>query len=189
MLSSPRLSSPILPHPPPKGMMGAYGPPYMPMQGSHEGLLSVAPMPPHPAGGPHLPPHHLGQGMPGYPGMLHQGKGRLSQPRPVRSLLLEGGLPGPRVLRSLILSPPSPQKNSEGENDSLTPHRHWRCHKPSSLADLKGDFTFKLTNCPVNLSLSALQFLNCFLSYFNIRIFLSYFYSFSFFVLISFFHH
>ncbi|XP_040015551.1 polybromo 1, like isoform X2 [Xiphias gladius] len=55
------------------GMMGAYGPPYMPMQGPHEGLLSVAPMPPHPAGGPHLPPHHLQQGMPGYPGMPHQG--------------------------------------------------------------------------------------------------------------------
>ncbi|XP_047439058.1 polybromo 1, like isoform X1 [Mugil cephalus] len=55
------------------GMMGAYGPPYMPMQGPHEGLLSVAPMPPHPAGGPHLLPHHLQQGMPGYPGMPHQG--------------------------------------------------------------------------------------------------------------------
>ncbi|CAJ1050640.1 polybromo 1%2C like isoform X2 [Xyrichtys novacula] len=55
------------------GMMGAYGPPYMPMQGPHEGLLSVAPMPPHPAGGLHLPPHHLQQGMPGYPGMPHQG--------------------------------------------------------------------------------------------------------------------
>lgn len=67
LLSSPR--------PLPQGMMGAYGPPYMPMQGTHEGLLSVAPMPPHPAGGPHLPPHHLGQGMPGYPGMHHQGKG------------------------------------------------------------------------------------------------------------------
>lgn len=63
------------PHPLPQGMMGAY-PPYMPMQGPHEGLLSVAPMPPHPVGGPHLPPHHLQQGMPGYPGMLHQGKGR-----------------------------------------------------------------------------------------------------------------
>lgn len=57
--------------------MGAY-PPYMPMQGPHEGLLSVAPMPPHPVGGPHLPPHHLQQAMPGYPGMLHQGKGRSS---------------------------------------------------------------------------------------------------------------
>ncbi|XP_045931220.1 polybromo 1, like isoform X3 [Micropterus dolomieu] len=53
------------------GMMGAYGPPYMPMQGPHEGLLSVAPMSPHPVG--HLPPHHLQQGMPGYPGMPHQG--------------------------------------------------------------------------------------------------------------------
>ncbi|XP_039858256.1 polybromo 1, like isoform X9 [Simochromis diagramma] len=58
---------------PVSGMMGAYGPPYMPMQGPHEGLLSVAPMPPHPTGGPHLPPHHLQQGMPGYPGMPHQG--------------------------------------------------------------------------------------------------------------------
>ncbi|XP_029357075.1 polybromo 1, like isoform X2 [Echeneis naucrates] len=58
---------------PVSGMMGAYGPPYMPMQGPHEGLLSVAPMPPHPAGGAHLPPHHLQQGMPGYPGMPHQG--------------------------------------------------------------------------------------------------------------------
>uniref|UniRef100_A0A673AHG5 Protein polybromo-1 n=1 Tax=Sphaeramia orbicularis TaxID=375764 RepID=A0A673AHG5_9TELE len=55
------------------GMMGAYGPPYMPLQGPHEGLLCVAPMPPHPAGGPHLPHHHLQQGMPGYPGMPHQG--------------------------------------------------------------------------------------------------------------------
>lgn len=63
------------PHPLPQGMMGAYGPPYMPMQGPHEGLLSVAPMPPHPAGGAHLPSLHLQQGMPGYPGMPHQGKG------------------------------------------------------------------------------------------------------------------
>ncbi|XP_069000505.1 protein polybromo-1-like isoform X1 [Embiotoca jacksoni] len=58
---------------PVSGMMGGYGPPYMPMQGPHEGLLSVAPMLTHPAGGPHLPPHHLQQGMPGYPGMPHQG--------------------------------------------------------------------------------------------------------------------
>ncbi|XP_034725669.1 polybromo 1, like isoform X2 [Etheostoma cragini] len=54
------------------GMMGAYGPPYMPMQGPHEGLLSVAPMSPHSAGGGLLP-LHLQQGMPGYPGMPHQG--------------------------------------------------------------------------------------------------------------------
>ncbi|XP_029286723.1 polybromo 1, like isoform X2 [Cottoperca gobio] len=50
---------------PVSGMMGAYGTPYMPMQGPHEGLLSVAPMSPHPAGGPFLPLHHLQQGMMG----------------------------------------------------------------------------------------------------------------------------
>lgn len=90
LLSSPR---PFFP----QGMMGAYGPPYMPMQGPHEGLLSVATMPPHAAGGLHLPPHLLQQGMPGYPGMPHQGKERCSCPRatpaqshPVVSLLLEG---------------------------------------------------------------------------------------------------
>ncbi|XP_076013006.1 polybromo 1, like isoform X2 [Genypterus blacodes] len=57
---------------PVSGMMGAYGPPYMPM---HDGLLSVATMPPHATGGLHLPPHHLHQGMPVYPGMPHQGMG------------------------------------------------------------------------------------------------------------------
>ena len=66
------LSSPC---PLPQGMMTAYGQHYMPMQGPHEGLLSVATMPPHHAGGPFLPLHHLQQGMPGYPGMPHQGKG------------------------------------------------------------------------------------------------------------------
>nr|XP_043879849.1 protein polybromo-1-like isoform X2 [Solea senegalensis] len=50
---------------PVSGMMGAYGPPYMSMQGPHEGLLSVATMSPHPAGGPYLHPHHLQQGMMG----------------------------------------------------------------------------------------------------------------------------
>lgn len=83
------------PCPLPKGMMGAYGPPYMPMQGPHEGLLSVAPMP------PHLPPHHLQQGMPGYPGMPHQGKGPLSQPHLLSHmqscLSCWRGLPGPRA--------------------------------------------------------------------------------------------
>ncbi|XP_056129440.1 polybromo 1, like [Lampris incognitus] len=54
---------------PVSGMMGGYGPPYMPMQGPHEGLLGVAPMPPHSLGGPPLPPHHLQQGIPGYPGI------------------------------------------------------------------------------------------------------------------------
>lgn len=99
MLSSPRTL--------PKGMMGAYGPPYMPMQGPHEGLLSVAPMPPHPTGGPHLPPHHLQQGMPGYPGMPHQGKGRCpSHTCKVTSSRVSpaGGVYLVHRLRSLIFS-------------------------------------------------------------------------------------
>uniref|UniRef100_A0A8C5H8V9 Protein polybromo-1 n=1 Tax=Gouania willdenowi TaxID=441366 RepID=A0A8C5H8V9_GOUWI len=56
---------------PVSGMMGAYGTPYMPMQGPHEGLLSVVTMSPHPTGGPLLP-HHYQQGMPGYPGIPGQ---------------------------------------------------------------------------------------------------------------------
>lgn len=91
------------PHTFPKGMMGAYGPPYMSMQGPHEGLLSVAPMPPHPTGGPHLPPHHLQQGMPGYPGMPHQGKGHCpSRTCSVTSSRVSpagGGLPGPQAAK------------------------------------------------------------------------------------------
>ncbi|KAI3370004.1 hypothetical protein L3Q82_024808, partial [Scortum barcoo] len=91
---------------PVSGMMGAYGPPYM--QGPHEGLLSVAPMPPHPAGGPHLPPHHLQQGMPGYPGMLHQGKGHCpSHTRSITSSRVSpaGGVYLVHRLHSLINSP------------------------------------------------------------------------------------
>lgn len=160
--------------PPTKGMMGAYGPPYMPMQGSHEGLLSVAPMPPHPAGGPHLPPHHLGQGMPGYPGMLHQGKGRLSQPHPVLSVLLEGGLPGPRVWAALSSLPRAVTTLYVCTRCTVTV----RYCEPSSLADLKGYFTFKLPHCLFNLTFWTLQFLNCFLIYFNIGIFISDFLSF-----------
>nr|XP_046166009.1 protein polybromo-1-like isoform X2 [Oncorhynchus gorbuscha] len=55
------------------GMMGAYGPPYgMPMQGPHEGLLGMGPMPPHHMGP--MPPQHLQPGMPGYhPGMPYPG--------------------------------------------------------------------------------------------------------------------
>uniref|UniRef100_A0A673YJ11 Protein polybromo-1 n=1 Tax=Salmo trutta TaxID=8032 RepID=A0A673YJ11_SALTR len=56
-----------------EGMMGAYGPPYgMPMQGPHEGLLGMGPMPPHHMGP--MPPQHLQPGMPGYhPGMPYPG--------------------------------------------------------------------------------------------------------------------
>lgn len=79
---------------PPEGMIGAYGPPYMPMQGPHEGLLSVAPMPPLHLGGPPLAAHHLQQGMP-YPGMPHPGKETPSSPGHTSSSCRRG-LPGPQ---------------------------------------------------------------------------------------------
>ncbi|XP_071761621.1 polybromo 1, like [Centroberyx gerrardi] len=86
---------------PVSGMMGAYGPPYMPLQGPHEGLLSVAPMPPHAIGGPQLPPLHLQQGMPGYPGMPHQGmmasgmNGMAGSPAPGNHYMQQPGMFSP----------------------------------------------------------------------------------------------
>lgn len=118
------LSSPC---PLPQGMMGAYGPPYMPMQGPHEGLLSVAPMPPHPAGGPHLPPHHLQQGMPGYPGMLHQGKGHCpSNTCSVTSSRVSpaGGVYLVHRLHSLIYSPSSQSSLVSNKLSKCTPMPH-----------------------------------------------------------------
>ncbi|XP_076125032.1 polybromo 1, like isoform X1 [Alosa pseudoharengus] len=62
--------------PPMSGMMGPYGPPFMPMQGPpHEGMMGMGSVPPHPMGVPmslsHQ--HQLPLGMPGYPGMPHPG--------------------------------------------------------------------------------------------------------------------
>lgn len=121
VLCSPRL--------PPKGMMGTYGSPYMPMQGPHEGLLSVAQMPPHPAGLPHLPPHHLHQGMPGYPGMPHQGKGhRPSHTCSVSSSLVSpaGGVYLVHRLHSLSYSLSSPSYLVS--NRSFTANIQTHCH-------------------------------------------------------------
>lgn len=60
-----------------QGMMGAYGPPFMPMQGPPpEGMMGMGGVPPHPMGVP-MPlshQHQLPAGMPGYPGMPHPGK-------------------------------------------------------------------------------------------------------------------
>uniref|UniRef100_A0A3Q2DT07 Protein polybromo-1 n=1 Tax=Cyprinodon variegatus TaxID=28743 RepID=A0A3Q2DT07_CYPVA len=98
-----------------EGMMGAYGPPYMPMQGPHEGLLSVAPMPPHPAGVPNLPPHHLHPGMPGYPGMPHQGKGPLVLATPAQSHVVVPLLPGQHA------PPPYPGQGQPSHLQPTTP--------------------------------------------------------------------
>ncbi|ROL50781.1 Protein polybromo-1 [Anabarilius grahami] len=60
--------------PPVPGMMGNYGPPYMPMQGPSEGMMGMGGTPPHPMGVPQLPSQHfLLPGMAGYPGMPHPG--------------------------------------------------------------------------------------------------------------------
>uniref|UniRef100_M4AP04 Protein polybromo-1 n=1 Tax=Xiphophorus maculatus TaxID=8083 RepID=M4AP04_XIPMA len=98
-----------------EGMMGAYGPPYMPMQGPHEGLLSVAPMPPHPAGGPNLLPHHLLQGMPGYPSMPHQGKGPTVLATPAQSHAVVSLLPGQHA------PPPYPGQGQPSHLQPTTP--------------------------------------------------------------------
>ncbi|KAK0142635.1 Protein polybromo-1 [Merluccius polli] len=85
--------------PPVSGMMGAYGQPYMPTQGPHEGLLSVAPMPPLHLGGPPLAAHHL-QGMP-YPGMPHPGmmapgmNGMAGSPAPGNHFMQQAGMYSP----------------------------------------------------------------------------------------------
>ncbi|NP_001003535.2 polybromo 1, like [Danio rerio] len=56
-----------------EGMMGNYGPPYMPMQGP-EGMMGMGGTPPHLMGVPQLPSqHYLLPGMAGYPGMPHPG--------------------------------------------------------------------------------------------------------------------
>ncbi|XP_030633030.1 polybromo 1, like [Chanos chanos] len=53
-----------------EGMMGAYGSPYMPMQGPAEGMMGMGGPPPHPVGVPSLPhQHYPPPGMAGYPGM------------------------------------------------------------------------------------------------------------------------
>uniref|UniRef100_A0A3Q3SKK7 Protein polybromo-1 n=1 Tax=Mastacembelus armatus TaxID=205130 RepID=A0A3Q3SKK7_9TELE len=101
---------------PVSGMMGAYGPPYMPMQGPHEGLLSVAPLPPHPAGGAHLSPHHLQQGMPGYPGMPHQGKGHC----PSHTCSVTSSQPG-MFSPGQHAPPPYPGQGQMGQPSHLQP--------------------------------------------------------------------
>lgn len=61
-----------------QGMMGNYGPPFMPMQGPPDGMMGMGGTPPHTMGVPALPPqHYFTSSMAGYPGMLHPGKKHL----------------------------------------------------------------------------------------------------------------
>uniref|UniRef100_A0A3Q3G5U8 Protein polybromo-1 n=1 Tax=Labrus bergylta TaxID=56723 RepID=A0A3Q3G5U8_9LABR len=109
-----------------EGMMGAY-PPYMSMQGPHEGLLSVAPMPPHPAGGPFLSPHHLQQGMPGYPGIPgphapppYPGQGQPSHLQPTSPMFVA---PPPKTQR--VLHSEAYLKYIEGLNSESSTVSKW----------------------------------------------------------------
>ncbi|KAM4613548.1 polybromo 1, like isoform 2-T3 [Polymixia lowei] len=105
------------------GMMGSYGSPYMPLQGPHEGLLSVAPMPPHSLGGGPLPPHHLQQGMPGYPGIPPPGmigpgmNGMAGSPAPGNHYMQQPGMfsPGQHA------PPPYPGQGQLGQPSHLQP--------------------------------------------------------------------
>uniref|UniRef100_A0AAY4CCS3 Protein polybromo-1 n=1 Tax=Denticeps clupeoides TaxID=299321 RepID=A0AAY4CCS3_9TELE len=64
-----------------EGMMGAYGPPFMPMQGPPEGLMGMGIVPPHPMGVPALShQQQLPPCMPGYPGMPTPGKEQRYEP-------------------------------------------------------------------------------------------------------------
>uniref|UniRef100_A0AAQ4NNR0 Protein polybromo-1 n=1 Tax=Gasterosteus aculeatus aculeatus TaxID=481459 RepID=A0AAQ4NNR0_GASAC len=100
-----------------EGMMGAYGQPYMPMQGPHEGLLSVATMLPHHAGGPLLPHHHLQQGMPGYPGMMSAGMNGMAGSPTQGNFMQQPGMfsPGPHA------PPPYPGQGSPSHLQPTTP--------------------------------------------------------------------
>lgn len=58
-----------------QGMMGNYGPPFMPMQDPADGMMGMSVTTPHPMGVPALPPqHYFTSGMAGYPGMPPPGK-------------------------------------------------------------------------------------------------------------------
>ncbi|XP_055068904.2 polybromo 1, like isoform X2 [Misgurnus anguillicaudatus] len=79
------------------GMMGNYGPPYMPMQGPSEGMMGMGGTPPHLMGVPQLPSqHYLPPGMAGYPGMPHPGmNGMAGSPGPGNHYGMQMGVYGP----------------------------------------------------------------------------------------------
>uniref|UniRef100_A0A8C2L4U9 Protein polybromo-1 n=1 Tax=Cyprinus carpio TaxID=7962 RepID=A0A8C2L4U9_CYPCA len=99
--------------PPVPGMMGNYGPPYMPMQGPSEGMMGMGGTPPHSMGVPQLPSHHyLLPGMAGYPGMPHPGvmgpgmNGMAGSPGPGNHYGMQMGGPAP---------PPYPSQGQPGQ--------------------------------------------------------------------------
>ncbi|KAF4079056.1 hypothetical protein AMELA_G00188770 [Ameiurus melas] len=105
--------------PPMPGMMGNYGPPFMPMQGPPDGMMGMGGTPPHPMGVPALPPqHYFTSGMAGYPGMPHPGgmgpgiNGMAGSPGPGNPYGLQMGVYGP----GQVAPPPYPGQGQLGQN-------------------------------------------------------------------------
>ncbi|KAI5109113.1 polybromo 1, like isoform X1, partial [Silurus meridionalis] len=132
--SSPRSGTPVtsLMVPPPSsmgmlnqalapvpGMMGNYGPPFMPMQGPPDSMMGMGGTPPHPMGVPALPPqHYYASGMAGYPGMLPLGgmgpgiNGMAGSPGPGNPYGLQMGAYGP----GQVAPPPYPGQSQLGQS-------------------------------------------------------------------------
>lgn len=101
------------------GMMGNYGPPFMPMQGPPDGMMGMGGTPPHPMGVTALPPqHYFASGMAGYPGMPHPGgmgpgiNGIAGSPGPGNPYGLQMGVYGP----GQVAPPPYPGQGQLGQN-------------------------------------------------------------------------
>ncbi|XP_062853504.1 polybromo 1, like [Trichomycterus rosablanca] len=93
------------------GIMGNYGPPFMPMQGPPEGMMGMGGPPSHHMGVPPLPPqHYFPPGMAGYPGMPPSGgmapgiNGMAGSPGPGNPYGLQMGAYGP----GQVAPPPYP---------------------------------------------------------------------------------
>uniref|UniRef100_A0A8B9JZJ6 Protein polybromo-1 n=1 Tax=Astyanax mexicanus TaxID=7994 RepID=A0A8B9JZJ6_ASTMX len=110
--------------PPMPGMMGNYGPPFMPMQGPPEGMMGMGGTPPHPMGVPPLPPqHYFPPGMAGYPGMPPPGKNNPTSKQPTTQSGTKLWQPAPPpypsqgqpahqqpVMPMFVAPPPKPQR-------------------------------------------------------------------------------
>ncbi|XP_060724128.1 polybromo 1, like isoform X2 [Tachysurus vachellii] len=101
------------------GMMGNYGPPFMPIQGPPDGMMGMGGTPPHPMGVPALPPqHYFTSGMAGYPGMPPSGgmgpgiNGMAGSPGPGNPYGLQMGAYGP----GQVAPPPYPGQSQLGQS-------------------------------------------------------------------------
>ncbi|XP_030632413.1 LOW QUALITY PROTEIN: protein polybromo-1 [Chanos chanos] len=95
---------------PVSGMMGTYGPPMLPLQGPVDGMVSMAPMPPHHMGMPALP-YHLPPGMPRFPGMPYPGMNGVAGNSGANSYGIQMGMMG----QGQQAPPPYPGQGQVGQ--------------------------------------------------------------------------